>query len=442
MKKIKKLIFQDARPFILTSVTIGGSLEWYEIGLFIFWPLIIQQGSVGFEVSVAESINASTILLIVAMTLASGGARFLGGWFFGRKGDREGRRLAFPLTILVASLPSFGLAFLSFFLSYEEWIAYSTVILAIIKFLQGMPAGGELPGAICYLAEDGLHSKGENALVNQRYMCSYALIGPQIGLALSAIVCLVLKKLLPLEFLLVHAWKYVFIISGLIGVGGFIMRKILHETTDFINLKKHHGIILKPLENLFKNHSPKIIFASVISVFEIVTYSVLSILPLYYAKVFDLLQTEIIIMSLGFSVLIIILPPLIGKFSSKNRDFPWLKTSVWGTLSLSIVLYWTFLEGNFLLSLIINIAMILLFSIQVAILPALLAELFPVQIRYTGIAFSFNICDGILWSLVTSVSFLLISKYKTPYLLLFIIFTAIFFFIGSKLRAGKDVEIR
>lgn len=418
MGKNKAPTAQDSSAFILTAVNIGGSLEWYEIGIFIAWQLIIQQGSVNFD-AIAESLNVGAVLLVAATALASGGARALGGWLFGRTGDRRGRKVAFPLTVLIATLPSWGLVILSFFLSYEEWMTYSTVIFTIVKFFQGMPAGGELPGAICYLSEANETSSKSSSWDTQRYMCSYAMLGPQIGLALSTLVCLVLKLLFPTEILLSHGWRFVFLISGLMGIGGFMMRKKLHETIAFLNGKIHHKITYSPLKTVFKECRPQLLFGLMLPVFEVVSFSILSIMPLYYSRVpFNFTQREITFISLGFYALCILFLPTIGYLSSKYKNFPWLKSSAWIVIPLSLFLYKFLLEGNFLICLIINILMLFLFSIHASILPSLLASLFPVQVRYTGIAFSFNISDGILWTIITSICFWFISNSNPSFVFL------------------------
>ena len=433
MKKILKKP-PDSKLFILTAVTIGGSLEWYEIGLFIFWPILIQAKSTGFEVSLTESLNAGAILLLVALALANGAARALGGWFFGKKGDESGRKGAFSLTLLIATLPSWSLALLSFFISYEHWLIYSTVLFALIKFFQGMPAGGELPGAICYLSESA------NNHTSRRYLCSFTLLGPQIGLTLSAIICLILKMFFSIDFLETHAWRYVFIISGVLGIGGYMMRKKIHETTAYLNLKSHHKITPKPIQDLFSKYSFKIILALILSIFEVITFSVLSVVPYYYSKAPFLLQGQtIIFITIGYAGLCIILLPLIGLASSKFTTFPWLKTSVWGIILSAPILYWALLNGEFVFSLILNCILFLFFSIQGAILPSLLAELFPVHVRYTGIAFSYNICDGILWSAFTGICFLFL-KYNNPAFILILPFAAITFLIGIRMsRSSKKI---
>lgn len=423
--------YRDSNFLILTTINIGGALEWYEIGMFISWQLIIQESTINFE-AIAASFNVGAVLLMISTMLAFGGARAIGGWFFGRKGDRQGRKSAFPLTIFIATIPSWGLVLLSFFLSYKEWITYSTIILTTIKIFQGVPAGGELPGAICYLSEDSEAPQEPNTWDNHRYMCSYTLLGPQIGLAVSTIACLILKLFFPIDILLNHGWRCVFFISGIMGIGGFIIRKKLHETIAFLKRKIHHKITYSPLKAVFHSYRSQLAFGFTLPIFEVVSFSVLSVMPLYYLRApFNFTQGKITLMSLSSSILCIILLPLIGFFSSKYKKFPWLNVSAWSVIPLSLLLYKFLLAGDFLFSIIINTIMVFLFSIQASILPSLLARLFPVHVRYTGIAFSFNICDGILWTIITSTCFWFIS-YNNPAFVLYIPISAIIFLITFK----------
>lgn len=375
------------------------------------------------------------------MALATGGARALGGWFFGRRGDLVGRKSAFSLTVLIATLPSWGLFFLSFLLSYEKWSIYSTIIFALIKFFQGVSAGGELPGAICYLAEADVQ---KNTIFRSRlrYRCSYALFGAQIGLALSSLVCLILKSIFPIEMLITHGWRYVFLGSAILGLGGFVIRAKLHETKAFLAKRFNPKINLSPIKELFSKYKKHAFYAFFLSIFEVVSFSVMSILPMYYSKdPFKLSSEMIILINLSFSLLCVLFLPVIGFFSSKYYKFPWLKTSALGSVVFSFFLYNSLANGNFLISLCINIAMIFLFSIQAAILPSVLANLFPVQVRYTGIAFSFNICDGILWPIITGITSWLIINNSLAFII-FLPLTAIFFIIISLFGSNnKEVFI-
>lgn len=438
---LKSNSFQSRNPglFILTAVSIGGALEWYEIGLFLSWPLVIQEKTDIFDQTITDSLNLSAVLLMVFFALASGGARGIGGWFFGRKGDKEGRRGAFSLTVLLSSLPSLALPLISFFFSYDEWIKYATITFAIFKFFQGMPAGGEFPGAICYLAETENTVQNQPSWVTRRYMCSYTMLGPQIGLCVSTIVCLVLKYFFSLEFLLNQGWQFVFLSSGIMGVGGFLLRKKLHETASFLDLKIHHKISLHPVRLVFKKYFRELVFGFMISVFEIVLFIVVSLMPIFFSKAPFFLSDNLIIQLSFFSTLLrTVFLPIIGRLSTKYIYFPWLKTSAFGVIAFSILLYFFIVRGNLVASLLIYLIIIFLYSIQAAILPSLLAGLFPTPVRYTGVAFSFNICDGILLTVVTSISYYMILN-NMPSFVLILPVSALVYLITAGLRGnGND----
>lgn len=430
-----------ARPslFVLSAVNIGGALEWYEIGLFMSWPLIIQGSSNLFDQTLADSLNLTGILLMVGFALASGGARALGGWYFGKMGDKDGRKKAFPLSVLLATLPSLVLPLISFFVPYKEWISYSSITFAVVKFLQGMPAGGEFPGAICYLAETGTIYQNMSSWVSRRYLCSFTVLGPQIGLMLSMIVCLILKSLFPLEVLQHHGWQFVFLISGLMGIGGYVMRNILNETVSFRDLKIHHKVALHPVKTVFSKYFSRIFFGFVLSIFETVLFIVISLAPLFYLKAPYLLSySDVTYLSIFSTILRSIFLILIGRLLVKYINFPWLKTSAWGVIIFSILLYFSYLNGSLLFSVLNNIVILFLYSIQAAILPSLLAELFPTRVRYTGIAFSFNVCDAILLTAVTSICYIMMSKNSASFVFLLTI-SAIVYLINMKNKISKKV---
>ena len=414
-------ILKSIRPnlFILAAVSIGGALEWYEIGLFISWPLIIWGDSDLFDESLINAFSLTGVLLMVGFALASGGIRGIGGWFFGRKGDKEGRKGAFSLTVLWAAIPSILLPLFSFFVPFDKWRYWSAIIFSITKFIQGMPAGGEFPGAICYLAESSRFNSNIAPWIIRRYMCSFTILGPQIGLMLAMIVCLILKSFFSDKFLLQQGWQYIFLISGMLGIIVYLMRCKLHETASFLKLKTHNEITTHPVKTVFTKYLSRIVFGFNLSIFETALFIVISLIPLYYAQgAFNLPSSVVISFSIASTLLRSFFLIFIGFLLVKYAEFPWLKVSAWGVIILSIFLYKTLESGSLFFSLLINIAMIFLYSIQAAILPSLLAELFPTSVRYTGIAFSFNICDGILLTVVTSVCFIVMSMNSASFVAL------------------------
>ena len=258
---------------------------------------------------------------------------------------------------------------------------------------------------------------------------------------LSNLTCLLLQKFLSPKVLLDFGWRLVLPLAAVLGWIVCHMRERLKETKPFLVVEASHHTLHSPFKTVLKEEKEKTIFGFLVSVFEVVSFSVLSVLPYLYAKKpFYLPGISIICLQLSSALLSIILLPVIGYLSTKYRSLPWLKIGVLGTIGLSFLLYWLLLSGNLAFSLIIYFLLLFLFSIHAAILPSILASLFPVRVRYTGIAFSFNICDGILWSLVTNACFLMIPK-GGPLFLIFLPISAVVFLITLWVFKNKNRRI-
>ena len=219
---------------IIPAVTIGGILEYYELGLALYWGPILEKAFYEASLPLTETINTITAVLVGFC------ARPLGAFLFGRRGDRKGRKQAFFLTVILMSVPTVAIG-LPLPLSFTDWSLFSIYYISIMKFLQGIPAGGELPGAICYLAEDS--SSEEEKL----YTCSFAFVGPQLGLLLSIGVCLFLQRYLTEESMLNIGWHTTFLSCGILGMVGYFLRKKMHETHEYKILQKGHHVIDKPI---------------------------------------------------------------------------------------------------------------------------------------------------------------------------------------------------
>ncbi len=76
--------------------------------------------------------------------------RPLGGLFFGRFGDKRGRRAALMVTVLVMGLSSAALGLLP---TYAAVGMLAPILLIIVRLVQGFSAGGEIIGSVTYLAE-------------------------------------------------------------------------------------------------------------------------------------------------------------------------------------------------------------------------------------------------------------------------------------------------
>lgn len=382
----------DAEKALIVPITFGSQFEWFEFFLFVYWSRIFETEAhfSGFSASVEEFIYA-LLLLFTGLF-----ARPIGGIIFGRMGDRIGRKKAFMRSILWIILPSLVLTVTPSFPTY----AYSSLIyLGIMRLLQGIPAGGELPGALCLLYEGAQRTR-------RQYICSYLFVGTQLGQIFSVILILILQACLTHEQLLSWGWRLSFGISTTIGLVGSLLRQklfhTLHDSEEYKDLEKDHKIESHPLRKTFRNYKKRICLVLLLSVFEVSGFYLIYYYLFERPELLKLNQFYGNITYLIYLCALTLIMPILGSIRYKEFKIEKLfKKSALGVILTSIPFFfaiqneWPSLVIFFLLSI-----MILFFCVQFSFLPSFIAGLFPTEVRFTCIGFSFNITDGVIGGII------------------------------------------
>jgi MFS transporter, MHS family, proline/betaine transporter len=136
----------DNRTLIraLIGGCVGNFLEWFDFSLF---------GLFANEISATFFPPASANAQMVQAFSAFAGAflaRPFGGMFFGYLGDRYGRVYALRLSVMIMGVPTAALAVLPGYATLG-WV--STLLLVLVRMLQGFSVGGQLSGAMTYAME-------------------------------------------------------------------------------------------------------------------------------------------------------------------------------------------------------------------------------------------------------------------------------------------------
>lgn len=366
---------------VIFAVTFGNLLEWYEIYLYVYWSPVIAKL---FFSSQIESTNLINTFLIFALGLL---ARPLGGLFFGRLGDRIGRKKAFILSLMMMTVPTIITGLLP---TSTQVGSLAPIFLTCTRFLQSFPAGGELPGAFCYLYECAqLHKR--------RYFCSWACFGVLAGLLLSTIECFFLELLLPQQDLITWGWRLSFLCGGLLGLCGIFIRSRLHETPLYQEMAKHSIIIKEPILKILSEHR-KTLFQGIL--FWMFNSSSIFFITVnasdYFKTLFKNSHLTSLIISCSLLILIIISLPFFGFLADKINN---KKLLIWSTLCNIFLLMplSCFVTNPSLLGLSITMTIFtLLFTCNTALLSYCTPELFSTRVRYTCVAISFNIADTII----------------------------------------------
>jgi len=366
---------------VILAVTIGNLLEWYEIYLYIYWAPILSR--IFFD-SGSTFENLTHTYLIFALGFLS---RPLGGIFFGRLGDRIGRKKSLILSIAMMTIPTFITGLLP---TYAQIGLAAPIILGGMRILQSFPAGGELPGAFCYLYESA-------PLKNRRHMCSWAAMGYQIGVLISALECFALERFLSHEDLIHWGWRFSFLIGGLLGLLGLFLRSRLHETPVYREMVSHEKIVKEPLLGVLNKYKHGVFIGFLYCALNSSTFYLISAnFPDYFGNILDDNYSYSLIATAVILLISTVPLPFFGHLADRYNNQKMLIGSVIGMLALIYPICLSIQHASLLSMGICLFIFILFFTCTSALVPYIIADLFPAHVRFTCVGLSFNLVDAII----------------------------------------------
>ena len=129
----------------LCLATLGGLLEFYDFIIFVFFANTI--GELFFPPEISDWLRQFQTFGIFAAGYL---ARPLGGVVMAHVGDLRGRKQMFTLSIFLMALPTLGIGLLP---TYSKLGFWAPVLLLLLRILQGVAVGGEVPGAWVFVSE-------------------------------------------------------------------------------------------------------------------------------------------------------------------------------------------------------------------------------------------------------------------------------------------------
>jgi MHS family proline/betaine transporter-like MFS transporter len=383
MKNFLGLTLNKVEKYVIFAVTFGNTLEWYDFYLYIFWSPILSQRFFN------QDSTSANLFIIISFYAIGFIFRPLGGLFFGRLGDRIGRKKAFISSLFMMSISTFLMGFIP---TYSEIGIFAPILLAVLRIVQTFPSGGELPGAFCYLYEAG-HA-------NKKFMTSFAGFGNQIGGVLAAVECYFLAKHFPVELFPNLAWRTSFIIGGLIGFCGVFLRYKLHETSSFQEIAAHHKLTRTSIWQVFQGNWGRILRGGAFGAMQTICYHFISVLfPIYFFNLSGMSSRQGLIATIILLTITTVPLPLYGLLAEKYNP---ARLAIASCLCMLILLYPLYAAINFpsqWYTMLVMGLIALCVSCLTAIWPYFISHLFPTRIRYTCVGLSFNIADGILGGL-------------------------------------------
>jgi len=356
---------------LIVAASLGNALEFYEILVYGYFAVILSKV---FFPAADEAVS-------LLVTLGSFGISFLarpvGAIFLGAYGDRKGRKRALTLSILLMTI---GTGLMTIMPSYATIGLLSPALVIAARLLQGFSVGGEFASSTAFLVEHRPDRPGFFASWQWSSQGLAALFATGFGVLLTTTMSA--------DALQSWGWRIPFAFGLLIGPVGYYIRANMEETPEFLQAETQRS----PLCDLFVKQWDRLLLAIGAVVVSTSSQYLIVYMPTYAIKELGLPQ------SLGFTaaVLAAALQTLAVPFVGLMVDRIGQTRIMIGSAALFfLTTYPAFVLVGSYVSLAMLIAMVCWFSLLKSLysgaLPSLMAKIFPVATRVTGMSLGYNI---------------------------------------------------
>ncbi|MGY0215798.1 MFS transporter [Endozoicomonadaceae bacterium StTr2] len=370
--------------------SLSSTLEFFDFTLLIFLAPVMARNFF------PDQSGLDRIMPVLMLFFAGSLARFAGGFLFSHLGDRFGRKRYYQYSIILMSLSTLGIALLP---THATLGSLAPCLLFILRLLQGISLGGEIPGAVVFAAE---HSP-----VRKRGVATGLIVsGVTLGNVFASIFVMGLFSCFGEAAVYDWAWRLAFLAGAVLGLVAYWLRQSLTETLAYKTLQLQQKQQQWPARALIRQHGKALWRGTFLAAVPAVFISVFLFFPYYQQHYLNhSLNTSFSITSIGFLLVAVLSVPaamisdLCGRLTLINTCALLLTPA---SLSCFYLLNNSGSEFSIWLSLIfIAIAM----SLAIGIYEAAMVELFPTEARYSGVAF----CHNLAFSLFGGITPLLLN---------------------------------
>jgi MFS family permease len=237
---------KDRRRVVFATV-VGTTVEWYDFFLYasaaglVFGQLFFAPAGPG----IAQILSFLTVGLSFLF-------RPLGAFLAGHLGDKYGRRVVLMLTLIMMGASTTLIGVLP---TYEVIGVAAPVLLILLRVLQGISAGGEWGGAVLMAVEHAPKTK-------RSLFGASPQLGVPLGLLLASGMLALMALIAPGDAFLAWGWRVPFLLSFVLILVGYYVRKKVEESPVFVELAERKEQTRMPIVQLFRKHSLLVIIAA------------------------------------------------------------------------------------------------------------------------------------------------------------------------------------
>lgn len=398
---------------VIGASSAGTLIEWYDFYIFGSLATIIAH-------HYFPKGNEVVSLLLTLATFATGFVvRPFGAIFFGRIGDLVGRKYTFLVTLLIMGGAT---ALIGVLPTYESIGLLAPILLLFLRLLQGLALGGEYGGAATYVAEHSTDDK-------RGFYTSFIQTTATLGLFVSLGVILMTRFSVGEDSFKEWGWRIPFLLSSLLVVLSYYIRRKLHESPVFQELKASGKASTSPLRDSFMNpENRRLVVISLLgaTMGQGVVWYTGQFYSLYYLQ--TVLKVDFVTTNYIIASALLLGTPFFIFFGALSDRIGRKKIMMTGCLlaALSYIPIYRamahfsgynaqnpavpFHDPNFAALVGLVFVQVLYVTMVYGPIAAFLVELFPTKVRYTSMSLPYHIGNGVFGGMVPLIGTYLVDK--------------------------------
>ena len=381
---------------VIVAATIGNVLEWFDFLVYGFFAVTIA------EVFFPASDPTVSLLITFGTFGLAYVVRPLGAIFIGTYTDRAGRKAGLTLSI---GLMLIGTTLMVITPGYATIGIAAPIIITIARVLQGFSVGGEFGSAVAFLVEHGGERRGFSASWQWATTGIVSVIVSLFGLALTT--------LLSHEQLIDWGWRVPYLFGLLVGPAGLYIRSRIAETPDFLAAEKPPTV---PIGDLLRRHPVSLLLAFGAAIVSNSSYYLLLYVPTYGVKTLHLPAYTGFAATLLGGIILAVFSVIAGHWSDKIVPRSRIMLiAAWLFLLTAYPCFWLMDAYPSLATAAFAVGFLNLIKAGYSgVLPSVLSEQFPVEIRAVGVSLSFSLSVTIFGGFAPFVATWLIAQTGDP----------------------------
>jgi metabolite-proton symporter len=388
----ENLVSGVPRSRIVVASMVGTTIEFFDFYIYataavsVFPHLFFPKGD-----------GTAALLASLATFGLAFVARPLGSILFGHFGDRVGRKATLVGSLLTMGIATFAIGLLP---TYAQVGVLAPALLAVMRFAQGLALGGEWSGAALLATETAKPGKR-----------AWAAMWPQLGAPFGFLLANGLFLILIIALghsntepdldgaFLTWGWRVPFLLSAVMVAIGLYVRLKLTETPVFARAVERGERVKTPLAEVFRGSWRQLIIGTFVMLATYTLFYIVTTWALSYGTgkrppdgsglgfgYVDFLYLQLI--SVLFFAGALPISGLLADRFGRRRTLLVITAGIIVFGACFGLLLGTRSEGMTLLFLVLGMT---LMGLTFAPMSAVLPELFPTNVRYTGSGISYNL---------------------------------------------------